>query len=109
MFVKLGYWHVYKQANMVLWNTFGPYFIAPFVQSLVPGKKVKAKISLATIEGYFMYIKLSYPAWRDSLCKMVYSAGVARNNCLSGMMLLKELCEQWIPLVLFVYCLHQSH
>ena len=57
--VTLGVWHPCKQANTVVWDQWGPRFLAPFFNDIVPGSNFQCKARLITIITYFTHIRSS--------------------------------------------------
>ena len=60
--MTLGVWHPYKQAHTVVWSHFGPRFLAPFFNHLVPGSNFRRSARLVTIVTFFTYLRLSLPS-----------------------------------------------
>ena len=98
LFVKLGHWHVYKQANLLLWSSHGHVFLCPLYQHLFPAAHAIKKPRLVVLETFFTYVTLSHPSWKDAL-----KAGMENRNTMpimrSAMFLLYDLVEVFIPMV----------
>ena len=74
LYVTLGIWHPYKQANNVVWNHYGPRFLGPYFNHLVPGSKFSSSARLVTIATFFTYIRLALPAISVQLHEAVKAA-----------------------------------
>ena len=72
--VTLGVWHPYKQANTVVWSHWGPRFLAPYFNHVVPGSNFRSKARLITIISYFTYIRLAAPAFAEQLQDAIKAA-----------------------------------
>ena len=96
--LTLGWWHCYKQANLLLWRFAAPHFLGPMFHMLVPNSKIKSNPKLMTIVTYLSYIRLAYPTFRRQLAAALIYPGVTANNKrhLSN---LQTLCEYFIPVV----------
>jgi hypothetical protein len=103
VFMKLGHWHVYKQANMLVWSAYGHLFMAPLFHFMFPGGHAVKKPRLITIESFFTYIALSYPTWSDKLAALLKDVNVMP-VMRSFAIQLRDLVEVFIPLVSRVLC-----
>ena len=101
--VTLGVWHPYKQANNVLWNHFGPRFLAPYYNHMVPGANFSKKAKLVTIITYFTYMRLAYPSLKPDLCDAIQRAKTKRTNpkILNTLLDLQAIFEFFLPVVGF--------
>lgn len=96
--VTLGWWHCYKQANLLLWRFAAPHFFGPMFHMMVPRSKFKKNPKLFTIATYLSYIRLAYPKFRHQLATAINYPGVTPNNKRHLNNLL-TLCEYFIPVV----------
>lgn len=72
--VTLGVWHPYKQANTVVWSHWGPRFLGPFFNHMVPGSDFRSKARLITIITFFTYIRLAAPSFAVELQQAIQAA-----------------------------------
>ena len=96
--VTLGVWHPYKQANTVVWGHWGPRFLAPFFNHIVPGSNFQSKARLITIITYFTHIRLAAPSFAKQLQDAIKTARADRARPL----VLSYLLDQRI---LFLFCI----
>ena len=96
--VTLGVWHPYKQANTVVWGHWGPRFLAPFFNHIVPGSNLQSKARLITIITYFTFIRLAAPSFAKQLQDAIKTARADRARPL----VLSFLLDQRI---LFFFCI----
>ena len=76
--VTLGLWHPYKQANSVVWGHWGPRFLAPFFNHIVPGSNFQIKARLITIITFFTCIRLAAPSFAKQLQDAINTARADR-------------------------------
>ena len=99
--VNLGTWHVYKQANSVIWKHWAGRVFAPLFYDLIPDANFNKNATLTTIVTFLTYVRLAYPSFRqqleDTLCRMrVVDADPIGVSQLRD---LKRLLEFFIPVV----------
>ena len=102
--VTLGVWHPYKQANSVLWNHFGPRFLAPYFNHMVPAANFSNKAKLVTIVTYFTYMRLAYVDLKQDLCDAIErSKETKRTNpkILDTLLDLQSIFEYFLPVLSF--------
>ena len=97
--LTLGWWHCYKQANLLIWRFAGPHFLGPMFHMLVPRSKVKRNPKLLTVATYLSYVRLAYPKFRSKLAAALNHPGVTANNK-RHLRNLQMLCEFFIPVVI---------
>ena len=98
IFLKPGHWHVYKQANIILWSSFGHLFLAPLYHILFPAGHAVKKPRLIMMETFFTYLTLSYPTWKGQLHEALTDHSVMP-IMKSFLMQLRDLMEWFIPTV----------
>ena len=76
--VTLGVWHPYKQANSVVWGHWGPRFLTPYFNHIVPGSNFQIKSRLITIITYFTFIRLAAPSFVKQLQDAIKTARADR-------------------------------
>jgi hypothetical protein len=104
--VSLGVWHPYKQANTVLWNHFGPRFLAPFFNEIVPASNFNKKAKLVTIVTFLTYLRLAYPSFKSELKAAIKHARELKRTTpliLQNLSDLRMMLEFFIPVVLFLH------
>jgi len=72
--VTLGIWHPYKQANTVMWGHWGPRFLAPYFNHVVPSANFRRSARLITIITYLTYIRLAAPDIAQQLQEAIIAA-----------------------------------
>ena len=91
----------------MVWGHWGPRFLAPFFNDIVPGSNFQGKARLITIITYFACIRLAAPSFAKQLQGAIKTARADRARPL----VLSYLLDQRI-LVLFcipvVGCLHAA-
>jgi hypothetical protein len=99
--VTLGLWHPYKQANSVVWSHWGPRFLAPYFNHIVPGANFTAKARLITIITFFTYIRLAAPSFATQLQDAIKAARADRERplALAYLLDLRTLVFFCIPVV----------
>ena len=99
--LQLGTWHPYKQANVVLWNHWGPRVFAPLFHELIPDANFNAKASLTTIVTFLTYVRLAYPGFKSNLDETLKEVLEAQQDAIAVSHLrdLRKLCEFFIPTV----------
>ncbi len=98
--VQLGTWHIYKQANTVVWKHWSERIFAPLFHDLIPDANFNKKARLTTISVFLTYVRLSYPSFRDELNAALKSVTDANQRvAISHLRDLKKLCEFAIPVV----------
>lgn len=70
VFISLGLWHTYKQANLKVYQKYALTVCGPFFHHLFPGTKFFPKPRLVQVVTMFTYIRLSYKRWRAQLQAM---------------------------------------
>ena len=96
VFISLGLWHTYKQANLKVYQKYALTVFGPFFHHLFPGTKFFPKPRLVQVVTTFTYIRLSYKRWRGQLKAMQDDLlSVPRTQVQN----LHWLCEWFIPLV----------
>ena len=105
--VTLGVWHPSKQANTVVWGHWGPRFLAPYFNHIVPGSNFQSKARLITIITYVTFIHLTAPSFAKQLQDAIKTARAdrARPLVLSYLLDLRTLVFFCIPVV---GCLHAA-
>ena len=107
--MTLGVWHPYKQANTVVWGHWGPRFLAPFFNDIVPGSNFQCKARLVTIITYFTHIRLAAPSLAKQLQDAIKTARADRARplvlCYLLLLDLRTLVFFCIPVV---RCLHAA-
>ena len=99
VFISLGLWHTYKQANLKVYQKYAFTVCGPFFHHLFPGTKFFPKPRLVQVVTMFTYIRLSYKRWRPQLQAMnddLLSVPMASRTQVQNM---HWLCEWFIPLV----------
>ena len=99
--VTLGVWHPYKQANTVVWSHWGPRFLAPYFNHVVPGSNFRSKARLITIITYFTFIRLAAPSFAKQLQDAIKAARALRQRplALDYLLDLRTLVFFCIPVV----------
>ena len=99
--MTLGVWHPYKQANTVVWSHFGPRFLAPFFNHLVPGSNFRRSARLVTIVTFFTYLRLSLPSIAAEMQAAIVTARQQRSRplVLAYLLSLRDLLFFMIPVV----------
>ena len=96
--LTLGWWHCYKQANLILWRFAGPHFLWPMFHALIPRSAIRKTPKLVTIATFLSYVRLAYPRFRVQLAEAINNPAVTDNNK-RHLINLKRLCEFFIPAV----------
>jgi hypothetical protein len=99
VFVSLGLWHTYKQANLKIYQKYASTVMAPLFHFLFPGTKFYIKPRLVQVVTMFTYIRLSYRSWRKSLQSMMHDLLSVPEPSRTQVQNLHWLCEWFIPLV----------
>ena len=98
--VQLGTWHIYKQANTVVWSHWASRVFAPLFHELIPEANFTKTAKLTTIATFLTYVRLAYPHFRQQLDDAIAST-FERKDLVAGSHLrdLKKLCQFFIPVV----------
>jgi len=67
LFLLFGFWHAYHYAHVALWNEFRSTFLAPAFFMLYPSQKLMQRPKLNQSATFFMWLRLAYPSFRDTL------------------------------------------
>jgi hypothetical protein len=67
VFVNLGTWHTYTHASLLVWKRFADVFLAGLYHTLYPNSMFFLKPRLVALTQMFVYVKMAYPDFRDSL------------------------------------------
>ena len=99
--VTLGIWHPYKQANTVVWSHFGPRFLAPYFNHLVPASNFKRNARLVSIATFFTYLRLALPSIAVEMQAAIATARQQRSKplVLAYLLSLRDLLFFMIPVV----------
>ena len=100
VFVSLGLWHTYKQANLKIYLKYAPTVMAPLFHFLFPGTKFYPKPRLVQVVTMLTYIRLSYRSWRKTLQQMMQDLLSVPEASRNQVQNLHWLCEWFIPVVI---------
>ena len=103
--VSLAWWHSYKWATKMIMTVFATDFIAPLFHHLFPYNEFNVeKMSLPSHTCILTYIRLSYPSFRQQLIDAKNRGGL-NIRCQTLLENLFNLCEFFIPVVIYNFCM----
>lgn len=105
---NLSVWHSYHMAVRLVYRMHADVVFGPLFHAVCPGQKffTKPKYKLV-IEQYFTALRLVYPKHRAALEQAIDSRDT-KDNMRDLMVILRDLCEFFIPVVcacVYLVCL----